>query len=228
MENVYKIPEKAIIEACDGPYKNDPVEVMFNPSEYIISYIAEVSGTESTGSETNNAGDTNPFFEKVKLADFTVKLIFDTYESHKNVEAGTDVREITKKITRLIQPLSEGNKKKKPPVCIFRWGSFNYKGIITNIQQRFILFLTDGTPIRDEMTVTFKSIITLEEFEKNNGLGACRKAWTVKSGDRLDTIAAMELKDASLWRKIAYENNIEDPLKFPLDDDIGKRIIIPD
>ncbi len=222
----YQKPVKAIIQADDGPYKNDPVEVMFNPTEYNIVYSADVSGTE--GGSKNKTGEKDPFFDKVKLEDFTVKLIFDTYEYHGNNKSECDVRKITKKITRLMKPDSEGTTRKKPPVCTFRWGSFQYKGIITKIDQKFIMFLPDGTPVREEMTVTFKSIITQEQFEKYAGIGACRKAWTVKSGDRLDLIAAVELKDASLWRRIAHENNIEDPLKFPGDNDIGKRIIIPD
>jgi hypothetical protein len=220
-------PGKAIIEACEGDFKGDPVEVMFNPSEYNLVYTADVSGTESTG-RGKKKGETDPFFDKVKVEDFTVKLIFDAYENHKNIESGDDVRNITKKITRLMKPTSKGTAKKKPPICTFSWGKFIYKGIITKIDQRFILFLPDGTPVRVEMTVTFKAIHSQEQFEKNSGLDACRKAWTVKTGDRLDLIAALELKDATLWRKIAYENNIEDPLKFPTKNDIGKRILIPD
>jgi nucleoid-associated protein YgaU len=71
-------------------------------------------------------------------------------------------------------------------------------------------------------------MFTQEELNKNMGLWACRKTWTVKSGDRLDIIANIELKDASLWRKIAQENHIDDPLNFPTNDDIGRKIIIPD
>jgi nucleoid-associated protein YgaU len=50
----------------------------------------------------------------------------------------------------------------------------------------------------------------------------------VKSGDRLDLIANETLKDPALWRKIAKENNIDNPLSFPKYSDIGKILIIPD
>ncbi len=228
MENVYNInPTKATIMALDGPYKDHEVKVMFNPSEYNLIYSADVSAPETSGEKKNKTEEKDPFFEKVKLEDFTVKLIFDTYESHENITQGTDVRILTEEITRLIVP-RDGAVKKQPPVCLFLWGTFQYKGIITKIDQKFILFLPDGTPVRVELTVTFKAIFTQEEMEKNTGLWACRKAWTVKSGDRLDLIAAKELKNALLWRKIAKENDIKDPLNFPGDDDIGRRIIIPD
>ncbi len=225
-ENVYNVnPTKATIMALDGPYKNKTVEVMFNPSEYNIVYSADVSGPETTGAKKETTEEKDPFFEKVKLEDFTIKLIFDTYEYPQGSQ---DVRKKAEEITRLIIPKTEGATKKKPPVCLFKWKDFEYKGIITKIDQKFILFLPNGTPVREEMTLIFKSILSQEEIEKNTGYEACRKAWIVKSGDRLDLIAAFELKDASLWRKIANENEIDDPLTFPRDDDIGRIIIIPD
>lgn len=215
MENVFDMkPEKAKITILDGPNKNQEINVMFNPSEYSIIYTAQIE-------EQKNK---DPSFDKVKVDDFPVKLIFDTYEMPEK----TDVRKITEKIVKLIMPYGEGRTKKRPPVCLFSWGKFSYKGIITKVDQKFILFLPDGTPVREELSIVFKAIMKQEEFNKLMGLEACRKIWTVKSGDRLDLIAEMELKDASLWRKIAIENNIDDPLKFPLDADIGRKMIIPD
>ncbi len=209
---------KAMIQILDGPNVKDQIEVMFNPNEYSVGNTAQVD-------DKNKKEMT---FKSVTVDDFTVKLIFDTYEKHKDVESGKDVRKVTEKITKIIMPFTEGKTGKRPPVCLFIWGKFTYKGIISKIDQKFILFLPDGTPVREELTVTFKSVMTAEEYAKNMGLEACRKVWTVKSGDRLDLIADSELKDASLWRKIADENQIDDPLKFPMDDDIGRRIIIPD
>jgi len=52
--------------------------------------------------------------------------------------------------------------------------------------------------------------------------------WQVKSGDRLDLIAFKTLKDSTQWRNIADSNNINNPLAFPTDDDIGKMLVIPD
>jgi nucleoid-associated protein YgaU len=224
MENVYQKQAvnmkaaKATITILDGPNARDEIEVMFNPSEYSVVSIAQL--------DDKNKKDIT--FKSVNIEDFTVKLVFDTYEKHKNVESGKDVRKLTEKITRIMMPFKEGKKVKRPPVCLFSWGKFTYKGIISRIDQKFILFLPDGTPVREELSVTFKSVMTAEEYAKNMGIEACRKVWTVKSGDRLDLIADIELKDASLWRKIADENQIDDPLKFPMDDDIGRRIIIPD
>ncbi len=219
MTNVFDIKrEKARITILEGDQKNQYVEAMFNPNEYNVAIAGVFSG--------ENAKD--PFFKETKIDDFPVKLIFDTYENHGKNESGTDVRKQTEMFTKLIMPTVEGSENKKPPLCRFSWGNFEYIGVITRIDQKFILFLPNGTPVREELSLTFKAVMAEKEYLKMMGFGACRKTWTVKSGDRLDLIASFELKDASLWRKIAEENNIDNPLLFPEKDDIGKRIIIPD
>lgn len=200
--------EKAKIKVEDS---GQEIDVMFNPGDYTVSAAADM-GTETS----------SPFFNKVTLDDFIVKLIFDTYEKR------TDVRKLTNELGKLVMPTAEGAVKKKPPTCLFLWGNFTYKGIIYKISQKFTLFLSDGTPVRAELTVTFKALVTPEEYAKNMGMEACRKVWKVKSGDRLDLIANKALKDPSLWRKIAEENNIDNPMAFPEDSDIGRTIIIPD
>jgi len=195
--------------------KNEAISVMFNPKEYSVSHTASLQ----TEPETDTS---NPSFNGLTLDDYVVVLIFDSYEKK------SDVRKLTGEIQKLAMPTVEGTKRKKPPVCLFVWGSFTYKGIIYKITQKFTLFLSDGTPVRAELTVTFKSVMTPEEYAKNMGIEACRKVWTVKSGDRLDLIANKALKNPALWRRIAEENNIDSPLAFPKDSDIGRTLIIPD
>lgn len=189
----------------------EKIDVMFNPREYTVSTIAQL---KNEGSSLE--------FEKVNVSDFSVTLLFDTYEKQ------TDVREKIEKITSLVMPTVAGKDTKQPPICLFSWGKFIYKGIIYKHDQKFTMFLPSGIPVRADLTITFKSVITTEEDAKFKGKDACRKLWTVKSGDRLDLIADRALKDVSLWRKIADENKIVDPLDFPKDDDIGRTLIIPD
>jgi len=51
--------------------------------------------------------------------------------------------------------------------------------------------------------------------------------WTVKSKDRLPMIAAKVYGEPRLWRLIADANDIDNPLRFPAADDIGRNIRIP-
>jgi nucleoid-associated protein YgaU len=199
---------KAIIRVLET---GEEIKVMFNPSEYTVSADANIGSKEK-----------KPFFNEITLNDFKVKLIFDTYEKK------ADVRKLTNKIGKLVMPTISGKKIKKPPICLFIWGKVIYKGIISNISEKFTLFLSTGIPVRAELEVTFKALVTPEQDLKNKGMDACRKVWTVKSGDRLDLIANETLKDPALWRMIAKENNIDNPLSFPKNSDIGRMLIIPD
>ena len=207
--------EKAQIKILDDTgEETEIIDVMFNPEDYTVSLIGRFDTDEEQGS--------SPSFNKVEISDFTVKSFFDTYETH------SDVREKTNKIAKLLLPAVEGPERNRPPICLFVWGKFAYKGLIHKLDQKFIMFLETGIPVRAELTFTFKSVATPQEYAEYMGIEACRKVWTVKSSDRLDLIAHRALKNAALWRKIADENNIDDPIAFPRTHDIGKTLVIPD
>lgn len=195
---------------------DEEIEVMFNPDKYTLSTSGDTTGEGA-----------NLEFKNVTQGDFTVNLLFDTYENEDDKQK--DVRTKTKKITDLIFPTVEGKEKKTPPVCLFSWGDeIIYEGIISKIDQEFIMFLHSGIPVRAKLNVTFKPFIKPVEDAKLKGKDNCRKLHRVVSGDRLDIIANKKLKDAALWRKIAKANNIYNPFAFPTNEDIGKMLIIPD
>ncbi|MBC2697004.1 MAG: peptidoglycan-binding protein LysM [ANME-2 cluster archaeon] len=207
--------EKAQIKILDDTGdETEIIDVMFNPEDYTVSIIGRVNPDEGQ--------ESSPSFNKVDIVDFIVKSFFDTYETQ------SDVREKTNKIAKLLMPAVEGPDRNRPPICLFVWGKFTYKGIIHKLDQKFTMFLETGIPVRAELTFTFKSVATPQEYAEYMGIEACRKVWTIKSSDRLDLIAHKALKNAALWRKIADENNIDDPIAFPQTHDIGKTLVIPD
>jgi nucleoid-associated protein YgaU len=54
------------------------------------------------------------------------------------------------------------------------------------------------------------------------------KAWTVKPGDNLLSIATVVYGDPRRWRPIADANNIDSPLRFPdREKDVGRILLIP-
>lgn len=203
--------EKAIIEVREGPRRGEKIKVMYNPSEYTVS-----STIEATGEGRNLQ------FRKAGMPQFSVSLFFDTYEKQ------TDVRELTDKIATLQLPTVEGTERKRPPKCLFVWGGFSYQGLISKVEQKFTMFLETGIPVRAELTVTFKDAYLPQDYDIRAGTEACRKLWTVKTGDRIDLVAYNTLKDPAQWRKIAEINHINNPLLFPQEDDIGRMLIIPD
>jgi len=222
-------PDKAKIYVFNrnGEKLNDKtIEVMFNPSEYTNTINVKWKGKEGK----------IPQFDGSNFGSLTIPLLFSTYEYGKDVrednevETGGAKRTIhgTKRIAELSLPTDSGKQSKDPPTILFSWGKFNFKGKIEKVDQKFTIFLPDGTPARATVTITIKPVDNVKEILKMQGVEACRKVRIVKEGDRLDIIAADELKDPHSWKKIAEANDIVDPLKFPGPEDIGRVLIIPD
>lgn len=201
--------EKAKIIPLEGG--GAPIEVMFNPNEYTISFEATYTGEDSKKQ-----------FVKTEIPDFNVTLFYDTYEN------GTDVRKETVKVTSLLYPTVSGKSTKKPPTCLFIWGGFTYRGILKKVNQKFTMFRSNGVPVRSTLDITFETEQLKMKVEEDKGLQACRKLWTVKSGDRLDLIANQALRDPSQWREIAKLNKIANPFSFPSKNDFGRTLVIPD
>ena len=198
------------------------IPVMFNPTEYKNAMSA---------TWTDNDCDM-PQFDGSKIDDFSVTLLFDTYELGEDVRedsSGSEKKRYgTNLLAKLAIPSVALTDGKRPPIILFSWGQFNYKGVISKIDQNFTIFLSTGIPARAKVTITMKAVMDRKEMLKLKGAEACRKIHIIKSGERLDIIAAQKMNNAELWPMIAKLNNISDPMAFPTPDMIGKQLIIPD
>jgi nucleoid-associated protein YgaU len=94
---------------------------------------------------------------------------------------------------------------------------WSFKAVVTNISQRFTLFKSDGTPVRATLDVTFQQVEDEGLYPPQNptsGEGEGRKLRVVREGERIDWIATTEYGDPTLWRLIAEQNDLENPLKL--------------
>lgn len=191
----------------NGKESGKAVDCMFNPFEYTVS-------KSNTYSEKSRNRSSTPKIEFKKSGAQTLKLnlMFDTYE------AGDDVSRITNKLWKFMEPKKEsGSKKESPPEVAFEWGVFRFIAVITQMTQKFTLFLKDGTPVRAKVDVTFTQHKDVNDYPNQNptsGGGPIQRLWSVKRGDRLDTIAAEVYGDATKWRQIAAYNAITNPLQL--------------
>lgn len=209
-------PTKIKIEILDKNSKIleefKDIGVQYNPPEYTVTKGAQIA-------EIGIPGLDSPILQFIRGTNeqITLKLFFDTTES------GGDVREKTEKFYRLVKIDS---KLHAPPRCRLSWGRAlgsligknakhenKFIGIVSHITQRFILFKSDGTPLRAEVDVTFKEYKTLDQQIKELGLQSAdhTKVRTVRRGDTLSGIAAEEYDDPGKWREIAEYNNISNP-----------------
>lgn len=200
--------QKALIQNRDT---GEQIEVMYNPTEY----------TSATKVVTAKVGSMVQF-QRTESPTFTVNLFFDTYEQ------GADVRTLTRRVAALQQPTVGAKDQRQPPTCIFSWGGFQYSGIITQLDQRFTMFLPSGIPVRAELSVTFQQILSARQANENAGVDNCRKLHVVRQSDRLDLIAFQQLGDPGAWQRIATLNDLDDPIAFPTPAQIGMTLLIPD
>ena len=198
---------KATLTNLDDP-NAQPIEVMFNPTEYSISKSNSWDAVKIVGSNVPRLE-----FTSGGSIDLSLDLLFDTYEK------GTDVRNYTGKIFDLtkIEPktVDKATGVGRPPRCMFSWGKvFNFAAVITSISIQYILFLSDGTPVRAKMSLSLQEC---EDSDAKPGQNPTtqgtlgQKVYVVKPGDTIDWIAYQEYNDSSQWREIADNNNLDDP-----------------
>lgn len=186
-------------------------KVLFNPTEYSLSKA-------NTIAEAAIPGLGSPILQYVhgNVRTLSMDLFFDTYEEQ------TDVTTETQKVYRLLDIESSTHA---PPICELRWGQFQFTGVLDNVNGQFTLFLANGRPVRATLNVVFKEYLDVDKLVRVEPTQSAdhRKRRVVKSGDRLDTIAAEEFGDPAKWRLIAQANDMIDPACLRP----GQALIIP-
>ncbi|HEV2193383.1 MAG TPA: hypothetical protein VGR54_07195 [Nitrosopumilaceae archaeon] len=140
----FHFPDKDVKATLDPT----SVNVLFNPKEYIVTKSVkwphhDVTGSDSPALEFTSGQPTRLSFE----------LFFDTYEE------GKSVRELTDKIEKL----SLVNDPHRPPQCMVKWGSTQFKCILESFSTKYTLFLDNGTPVRATMHLVFKEFSPVNE-----------------------------------------------------------------
>ena len=137
--------------------------------------------------------------------------VFDTYES------GDDLIKITNKLWDFMRPVDGNDPKSAPPEVKFKWASFSFTAVITDMTMKYTLFDKDGDPVRAEVTLSFIQSEDPTSYPHQNpssGGGPIQEMRKIVKGDRLDLIANDAYGDATKWRHIAEYNRITNPRKL--------------
>lgn len=193
------------------------VQVMFNPEELRLDQgntFAEVGIPGLPSSPVQ--------YVRGRTRTLSMDLFFDTYEFVVPLLPGRrpDVRFFSGQVVRL---LDQTPQTKAPPVLLFSLAQFQFQCVLTEANQRFTMFWSDGTPVRATVSVRFQEF-TRVDFETRTGFFAGPPTvHTITSNDTLSHLAAKVLGDAGLWRLLAEANGIDDPLNIP----VGLPLLIP-
>jgi hypothetical protein len=197
---------------------SNKIEVTFNPTEYKIN-------KKNSFNQPDIPGLISPIiqFSKGDARTLNVELLLDTRNTDEAEKKKDDVRD---KYIKPLQKLMELDKElHAPPPCQVLWGSLNFKGVMESMDTTYTLFNNEGTPIRAKVSLGFKEFIPLEEQIKNPSLHSPdrRKLFKMTEGNSIWNMANDAYGDPGLWRVIAEDNNIDDPAKI----EIGQEITIP-
>jgi hypothetical protein len=204
---------KAIIKPLGG----EDIKVLFNPTQYQVTESNQFAEVAIPG-----VGAPPLQFVRGTARTLSMQLFFDTYDPvQSNVKQGSDVRKYTDQIVKLLAVDSDNHA---PPICRFSWAHFAFVGVLEKADQTFTLFMPDGTPVRATIDVTFKEL-GQEQVDQAGRLFSAdfAKHYVVRRGDTLSNIAADKYGDPALWRPIAEENELDDPLAL----EPGQLLVIP-
>lgn len=208
--------EKAKIIIYGENGVQNAIPVLFNPEEYNISRSVnyaklDIPGTDSPIMQFINGGETS-----LKLT-----LHFDTQNDY--------IRKTSDDVRVYLQPIMSAlwieGKLHAPPEAAFSWGGCFFKGIITDAQQSFTMFLPSGIPVRARLELTFKSNEDTMGARKKSPFESPNrtKARRIEKGSQLWRIAYAEYGHAKYWRVIADFNKIYNPRKLSA----GKLLQLP-
>jgi hypothetical protein len=192
----------------------EDIPVLFNPEEYTLN-------KDINYAQTGVPGLSGPITQFVhgNLKTLEMELFLDTYEAHRAGgrllnQAGEDVRKLAHAITGLMDINPETHA---PPVLLFTWASLCFTCVLASVNQRFTMFLPDGTPVRARLQVTFNEFRNAELEAKET------KLYVVRQGETLSAIAQATYSNPALWRPIALRNEIDDARTLPA----GLQLVVP-
>lgn len=212
---------KLIVEKGSG---KESLTVQFNPAEYNLSDNVQYA-------EKTIPGFPGPITQFISGASstLTLSLTFDTYDTPEKgvrpvqskdvavtsmkIHKPTDVSLLTRKVAGLTEIAGSLHR---PPIVTFAWGALHFKGVVTDMKQTFTMFLPNGMPVRARVELTLKSVIDVADKKKEAPFESPdrTKYRTVRQGEHLWNFAVEEYGDPQLWRVIARENGLMNPLKI--------------
>ncbi len=193
------------------------IKALFNPDKLVFAKTVQ---WEQKAAKERDVPELQ--FKNGQPRSLNLDLFFDTYDSESAKKES--VRKYTDKLFKLTLVYAD---KHRPPVCELSWGtsSMFFKCVLVSMNQQFILFMEDGTPVRAKCTCTFNEWRTNAEDQRkqNTESSDIVKKRVVKRGETLSSIAADVYLKPGLWRPIAEMNGIDNPFVI----EPGTELIIP-
>jgi nucleoid-associated protein YgaU len=218
------------------------VTCQFNPNELTINRQNQWQADSGAGSDL-----TRLHFGGGSPQQLQMTLLFDAYED--TPAADRDVTRLTNKVLSLMEATetvadggqagrsrrsdrtAQTGRDKRPPHVRFGWGHrfSSFRAVITQVSQRFTLFLESGAPVRATLQLTLQEVAPEPVRQQGEGqnptsrAAGARRVRVVRPGDTIDWLASVELGDPTAWRLLAEANGLEDPRRLRA----GQTLFVP-
>jgi hypothetical protein len=185
------------------------IAVMYNPEQFTLDEGNNFAEVAIPGLPVPPVQ-----YVRGKARVLSLELFFDTYEQ------GGDVRQFSGQVVGL---LAQDPQTQAPPVLVFTMGPFAFRCVLVEANQRFTMFLRDGTPVRATVAVKFQEYARVEVQVQAGFFFLPPVVHNVIEGQTASDLAASRLGDPARWREITDFNNIDDPFHLPA----GRTLVIP-
>ncbi len=200
LSSVSQGPVKALLEIVE-PQVDDPlIPLRFNPTEYQLQKSNSFAEIAIPGLESPPIQFIRGAAEKLSL-----DLLVDTTDTLDDVR--------TKYTDKLRGLMKINDKLHAPPIVRFTWDKQVFLGVMVSLAITYQLFTEKGVPLRAKLAVVLQeyrpAAVQLKETKKQSP--NVEKAYTVRRGETLSSIAGAVYRDPTQWRVIAAANGIQDP-----------------
>ncbi|RMH34162.1 MAG: hypothetical protein D6690_11195 [Nitrospirae bacterium] len=138
--NDAELIEVAQFTPQSGPDRGTTIRVHFNP----VSLRYTVTNTI----QNKGRGNSTKQFVTQSTGKLAMELIFDTTHN------GQDVRGLTEKIARFMDPYERDTKKFEAIIVLFEWGAYTFQGMMESYSETLDFFAPGGVPLRATVSVT--------------------------------------------------------------------------
>jgi hypothetical protein len=217
---------KAELYELDATGEEKPdsrVPVQFNPETLKVSFSNQIVPPDKAGTGDKTDTASTQFVGK-GTTKLTVQLWFDVNAVLQEAHAGaTDVRRLTKKVAYFITPQESSTDptKKVPPAVRFRWGTFQFDGIMDSLEESLEFFSADGKPQRASLSLSLSqqeiqfAFTDPKKLKRGaaglpGGVPGTRPLTQAAAGDTLQGLAGNQGRRDD-WQDIAAANDVDNP-----------------
>lgn len=191
---------QAYLEILVPTVPNPIIPLRFNPTEYQIQKANNFAEIAIPGLESPPIQFVRGASEKL-----TAEVLVDTSDTLD------DVRVMY--VNNLRNLMNLNRDLHAPPIIRLTWDTEVFRGVLESLNVTYVLFTQQGIPLRAKLALSLKEYRPVDVQIKENPTASpdFAKTYVVRRGDTLSSIAFALYRDASVWRDIAQNNQIQDP-----------------